>query len=98
MNISPTRIEEYLSKLKAYAECAVIGIPSEFVDERIVCFYVKNEHSCGTEKERELNIQIVRELGTNWAINEFVEVESIPKNLIGKVDRAKLIQIYKELK
>ena len=89
VNISPLRIEKFIEGLNCYHECVVLGLRDDVLGEKTTCFYVpKKEFNRDIEKE--LNSKIYNELGRDYCIDKFVELDSIPKNLNGKVDKLKL--------
>lgn len=91
MNISPKQIEDCIVRYGDINECAVSGI--NFKDEeRIVCWYVSA--AVDERKEAGLNKFIEDNLGKHCRIDQFIRIDSIPKNLNGKADKKRLVSEY----
>jgi len=93
INISPRRIEDYLYRTGTFRDCIVLGLKNYSLGEKTGCFYVAatplpNEH------RQEINRAIARDLGRDYAIDEFIRLDAVPKNLNGKVDKQKILEIY----
>lgn len=89
INISPKKIED-LIKSHYSTEVAILGFSDKFVGEKIVCFFVSN---AGFD-QKQINKEILQKLGKNYHIDQFIELEEIPKNSNGKVDKPKLREIH----
>lgn len=89
MNLSPKRIEDFITNFELFDEHTVIGIPDEIFGEKIVCIFVK-QNDFQTENLKILNSKIIEELGKDHKIDEFIQIEQIPKTNTGKVDKPKL--------
>ena len=94
MNISPRRIEEFIRSLHRLNELVIVGIPDDTLGERIVCFYLGKKG--GGRVLREVNSELVRGLGRDYSVDEFVHVGEIPRTINGKVDKKSLIQRYRK--
>lgn len=91
MNISPVQIEKCLIAYKGISECAVAGVTIRN-EENIVCWYVWQ--SSAELSIAEVNNFIERELGKFCRIDIFRPVDSIPKNINGKIDKIRLIKEF----
>lgn len=90
INISPKKIEDFI-KNYYNIEVVVLGFVNKFMGEKTVCFLVPN----GELDQKHINKKITEELGKSYHIDQFVELEKIPRNLNGKVDKPKIREIYK---
>ena len=98
INISPKKIEDFLSKFDFLEECIAIGVEDEILGEKIVCFYVTKRSRLDNDIIKEINRDIVKNVGIEYNIDEFVSIDEIPRNLNGKIDRPKMREIYQNLK
>ena len=57
------------------------------------CFFV-SDSPLSNEIKNEINCSITRELGRDYVIDEFFRLDAIPKNLNGKVDKQKILQLF----
>lgn len=89
INISPKKIEDYIRKHHS-VEVVILGVPDKFIGEKTVCFFVPNT----TFDQKQINKEILQEMGRNYHIDQFVEIAEIPKNLNGKVDKPKIRETY----
>lgn len=97
INISPSRIEEVVEQIPAIEEVAVVGVPDSKNEERILCVYtlvksmMKNEDYDSCIKKRVLEV-----LGKNYTIDYSWQLDTIPKNINGKVDKKMIQRLWKE--
>ncbi len=89
INISPKRIEDLVDECGVFAESVVIGCPDEVLGEKIVCFFVPGKQN-QLDARRAVTTLVVRELGSQFAIDEFVELPELPRLTNGKIDRVSL--------
>lgn len=94
INISPKKIEEFINEYEIFNENTVLGIEDPYLGEKTVCFFVPKEHPYDENMNKILNLQITTTLGKDYGIDQFVEIEQIPKNSNGKVDRPQIKKIY----
>lgn len=92
VNISPKRIEDFVQKNGYFKECVIMGLKNYSMGEKTGCFYV-SESSLSPATLHDINRSITRELGRDYSIDEFLQLDEIPKNLNGKVDKQKILQI-----
>jgi len=94
INISPKRIEDFISKYNIFDEYAVLGFEDKFFSEKIICFFVPKKNILIESKKKNLNLDISKKLGHDYHIDEFFELNHIPKTTNGKTDKPKIRQIY----
>lgn len=92
VNISPKRIENFISS--HFDEVVILGLKDSILGEKIACFYVSNDFN--NEKRKNLNSLIIKELGKDYSIDNFYNLDEIPKNINGKVDKIKLKEEYEK--
>jgi acyl-CoA synthetase (AMP-forming)/AMP-acid ligase II len=91
-NIYPQEIEEVLYSIPSVAEAAVIGLGDPYWGEKVVAFIVFQ----GTAPQQSLEeVQAVckKHLGFKKP-KEYIILDSLPKNSIGKIDKKKIKEIY----
>ena len=93
MNISPKKIEDLIDGMKAFNENIVLGIPDEILGEKIVCFLIKKNQSI-QEIKKSVNLEIVKRLGKDYHIDEFVEMTNFPYTSSGKINKPKIRESY----
>jgi long-chain acyl-CoA synthetase len=87
-NVSPVEIEEVLVKHPAVAEAGVVGIPDAVYGEEIKAFVVAKSDKSVNEEEL---IAFCKDCLPTFKLPKKVQfIESLPKNLLGKVLRAEL--------
>ncbi len=85
-NIYPRDVEEVLNRHPAVVESAVIGIPSERMGEEVKAFVVTRE-----PVDAEALKAFCRESLANYKTPSEIEfVDSLPRNLVGKIDKKEL--------
>lgn len=94
MNISPAKTVLFLNDLNLFEETAVLGVKDDVLGEKTVCFFVSGSQPVLFDRLKEINRQIVQQLGRDYVIDEFIAVDKIPKNMNGKTDKTLLHQIY----
>lgn len=93
INIGPKEIENFISRFNLFAEYVVLGLEDDALVEKIGCFFVPKD-TFSLEMKKTLNLEIGKKLGKDYCIDEFVQLESIPKNINGKIDKLKLKNMY----
>jgi long-chain acyl-CoA synthetase len=92
-NIAPREIDEALLKHPALLEAAAVGVPDEAYGQEIVaCVVAKPGQSCSID---ELRAYCVGALGPYKTPREFRFVDDLPKGPSGKVQRLKLVELFK---
>jgi len=92
MNISPRKIENFLTELGVFNEVAILGFPSRLLGEKIVCISILGKMEKSLAKKT-VNKKIIKKLGIHHTVDEFIFVENIPKNLNAKIDKPKIIEM-----
>lgn len=82
--VSPTEVEEGLSRTGSVQQAAVIGIPDDMLGQRIVAFLVIDDEKPFHEEDLLAN---AAEFLPNYMIpKQLIQVDSLPKTSSGKVD------------
>jgi acyl-CoA synthetase (AMP-forming)/AMP-acid ligase II len=93
-NISPTEVEHALTVYRGVRDAAVIGVPDAVLGQRVIGFVELAETSTRVE-------DVLRDLSTRLASYKMPErlvvVDQLPRNSLGKVERAKLSAICQRL-
>jgi|CXWL01.1.fsa_nt_gi long-chain acyl-CoA synthetase len=95
INISPKKIENFINEYNVFNENVILGIEDPYLGEKTICFFVPKEYPYDENMNKTLNLQIITQLGKDYGIDQFVEIEQIPKNSNGKVDNSKIREMYK---
>ena len=98
LNISPRKIEEFLLTYTIFEETAVFGIENTYLGEKTVCAFVRNKGKYDEKELKNINKEIMTRYGTDYQIDEFFELDFIPKTLNGKVDKPTMRELYKNKK
>ena len=92
-NIAPREIDEALLKHPALLEAAAVGVPDEAYGQEIVaCVVTRPGQSCSVDELREY---CRGALGNYKTPKEFRFVDDLPKGPSGKVQRLKLLELFK---
>jgi len=91
-NIYPLEIEEVLHSIPSIHEAAVIGVEDEEWGEKVVSFLVKEDQQQAFSLEHIAHI-CKKSLGYKKP-KEYILIDSLPKNSIGKIDKKRLKEIY----
>ncbi|MEH7379189.1 class I adenylate-forming enzyme family protein [Bacillus sp. JJ1533] len=86
-NVSPKEIEESLSLHEDIDEVAVVGIKDEEYGEIPVAFIVSNK----SFSHEELKAYSMSKLSRFKVPERFIQVNALPRNALGKVERSKLV-------
>lgn len=89
INISPKAIENLLQETRIFDEFVIIGIRDEILGEKITCFFTKQTQLIAQEKKFVIEY-VLKALGSNYRIDEFVQVTSLAKNNNGKFDKMRI--------
>lgn len=92
INISPKKIEDFIGSLKIFDENVVLGFPDKIMGEKVVCFIITKSSSA--KEQKFVNKQITEKLGRDYHIDEFIELEDMPKTVNGKIDKPKIRENY----
>ena len=94
-NIAPGEVESLLDNHPKISETAVIGTPSGIHGQRVVAF-VETEDA-GTIEIKSLEEWARNHIADYKVPDEWVLVEALPRNPVGKLDRAELHRRCKEM-
>jgi len=90
-NVSPVEVEEILLRHPAVAEAGVVGMPDATYGEEIKAFVVIRPDKCVGEEEL---IAFCKDCLPTFKLPKKVQfMESLPRNLLGKVLRAELRKV-----
>jgi long-chain acyl-CoA synthetase len=87
MNISPQKVERYINSLALIDECAIVGKKDNILGEKIVCYFSPHDGPLQEGWQKAVNKQISQNLGKDYCVDEFIRLESIPRNINGKIDK-----------
>lgn len=90
-NISPKRLEDFIYHTGMIEECSVVGIKNSYLGEQTVCFFVPKN---GFSSELDINKDIVNSLGIDYRVDQFIKLDSLPRNVSGKIDKPKLKEYF----
>ncbi|MGE5473219.1 MAG: class I adenylate-forming enzyme family protein [Ignavibacteriales bacterium] len=93
-NISPRKTEVFVSQYQCFDEFVILGMPDEILGEKTVCYYTDINNCFDDTKKNEINKNIIKKLGNDYRIDEFVKLEDIPKNPNGKIDKIIIKENY----
>lgn len=93
-NISPRRTEIFISQYQVFDEFVILGLPDDVLGEKTVCFYIDEKGQFYDSKKNEINRDVLKKLGNDYRIDEFVKLAEIPKNINGKIDKNKIKDNY----
>ena len=91
-NIYPKEIELHLDDVECVAESAVIGISDDDLGERIVAVIVAD----GIFSEQKVKEKLRNQIADFKFPSEFIIVEELPRNSMGKIQKSKLRDAYSE--
>ena len=87
-NVYPAEVEQALARLEGVADVAVVGVPDERMGEVGKAYVVRAAGSALTEDDV---VAFAKERLANFKVPRRVElVESLPRNLSGKVLKTEL--------
>ncbi len=91
----PIDIEEVLLKNPAVKEAAVIGVDDERLGQKIVAMVVLKENC--TAEIKDIYKWCVNELEDKKVPKEIYIITEIPRNVIGKISKSDIKELYKKL-
>ncbi len=89
-NVTPGEVEVVLETDVGVAECAVVGIPDTDLGERITAFIVPRAGEDTTALEARLRTKAEHDLAPYKRPRVYRFLDAVPRNAMGKVERAKL--------
>jgi len=94
LNIYPKEVEEFIDQLSGVQETAVIGLPHPDFGEGVVAIVVRTAETCTSE----FIINGCRDELANFKCPKVVVfVDQLPRNIMGKVEKAKLRKMYSKV-
>ena len=88
--VSPSDIERIISDIPGINECACVGVHDSVLGERPAVFIV------GSYDAKQIE-EAIRTIGNAYMIpSEYVNIERLPRNEMGKLDRKKLRELLNE--
>ncbi len=95
-NVYPREVEEILNAVSGVVESAVFGVPHPDFGEAVVAALVLNPKLTNLPTEESI-IQIVKASLANYKVPKLIfMLESLPRNAMGKVEKATLRSRYKD--
>ena len=91
-NIYPKEIELHLDDVECVVESAVIGILDDDLGERVVALIVPN----GIFSEQKVKEALKNQVADFKVPSEFIIVEELPRNSMGKIQKNKLRDAYND--
>lgn len=88
-NIAPREVEEVLEAHPSVREAGVIGRPDRLLGEQVVAYIVPNE-PWTPQAEQGLNEHAAKNLSAHKVPTQFIAVDSLPRNEIGKLQHRRL--------
>lgn len=85
-NIAPREIEEVLQTHSAVRESAVVGRSDAILGEQIVAFIVP-QNAWNAEQAQSLHEYAAHRLSSHKVPTDFIAVDALPHNSVGKVER-----------
>jgi long-chain acyl-CoA synthetase len=88
-NVSPSEVEDVLSRLPGVADCVVVGVPDRYLGERVQAYVVR---ASGSELAADDVVAHCATLLTASKVPRSVEFrEELPRTPVGKVRRRQLV-------
>ena len=88
-NIAPREVEEVLQSHPTVRESAVVGRPDPTLGEQVVAFIVPQK-KWDAELAQQVREYAAQRLTPHNVPVDFIAVDSLPHNAVGKVERRKL--------
>jgi len=97
INISPKKIQDFLLNYNVFEEFVIVGVKDQILVEKILCVFAANQNF-KSEYIKTINRDLIEKQGQDYQIDEFVQMNSIPKNANGKIDKPTIRKLYLEKK
>lgn len=91
--VYPIEIEDTLMESGLLVETVVLGIPDGLLGHKLICFCVPKSSSC---TENSLLAFCAKKLPKPKVPSSVLFVHSLPKNVIGKIDRNRCLEMIKQ--
>ena len=88
-NVNPIEVEEALIKIEGITDAAVVGVEDEDWGQKVIAYIVNSEFGI---RNLELRMKLKNELSNFKIPKEFIQVLSIPRNELGKIEYGKLFR------
>ena len=94
MNVYPKEVEACLNEISGIIESAVIGLPHADFGEAVTAVIVSDNL---TMSDRQLKADLKKKLANYKIPKQFVSIDSLPRNAMGKVQKNILRKRYQDL-
>ncbi|MGB2096566.1 MAG: AMP-binding enzyme, partial [Candidatus Puniceispirillales bacterium] len=94
LNVYPKEIESVIDDIDGVAESAVIGVPHRDFGEAVVAIIVPKGDSLSDEIIKE---HLTEKLAKFKQPKEMIYADQLPRNAMGKVQKAELRKLHAEL-
>lgn len=95
VNINPNKVEKFIADNNVFEDQVILGLDDSVLGEKTVCFFVLEDKTFIKDIKKNLNKEIIKKLGRDYYIDEFVSIDILPKNINQKVDKLTLKEIYR---
>lgn len=96
INVFPEDIEAVLDSFDGIEKSIVIGVEERIYGNKIIAYYKKSKNTNKEISPQQLRLFCFKNLASYQVPSEFIEIDEIPQNSIGKLDRNILIKKYME--
>ncbi|MCX7345673.1 MAG: malonyl-CoA synthase, partial [Alphaproteobacteria bacterium] len=90
-NVYPKEVEDVLDALPFIAESAVVGVPHPDFGEGVIAIVTAK---AAVPEEEAIIAQLAKQLAKFKVPKRIIVVEALPRNAMGKVQKAELRRIY----
>jgi len=97
LNVYPKEVEDTIEHLDLVKEVAVIGVPHPDFGEAVVAVCIANSKGSSDELTSKLKSEVKSRLANYKRPKKFIFVDDYPRNFIGKIQKNKLRDQYKNL-
>ena len=88
-NVNPIEVEEALIKIEGITDAAVVGVEDTEWGQKVVAYIVNCEFG---NRNSELRMKLKNKLSNFKIPKKFIQVPSIPRNELGKIEYGKLFK------
>lgn len=89
-NINPIEIEEAILSIKEISDAMVLGVDDDEWGQRVIAFIV----SKGNISKKNINNKLKKLISSYKIPKEYINLDSIPRNEIGKINKNTLSKLY----
>ncbi|HJP17163.1 MAG: hypothetical protein CMD96_06865 [Gammaproteobacteria bacterium] len=90
VNINPEKVEKFIASNNVFEDQVILGLDDSILGEKTVCFFVLEDKTFVEDIKKNLNKEIIKKLGRDYYVDEFVPIDNLPKNINEKVDKLTL--------